>query len=60
MFQALATTRTGRSRLEHRYGGLDAEMAKCPCRHDSNRLEYRHEVQWREGTFMRLQKPQLH
>ena len=34
---ALAMTRTGRSRLEHRHGWLDAGMAECPCSHDSNR-----------------------
>ena len=33
----LAMTRTGRSRLEHRHGWLDAGMAECPCSQDSNR-----------------------
>ena len=40
---ALAMTRTGRSRLEHRHGWLDAVMAECPCSHG-----------WREGTGLFL------
>ncbi|HUS89395.1 MAG TPA: hypothetical protein VMW91_08530 [Desulfosporosinus sp.] len=41
-------TRTGRSRLEHRHGWLDAGMAECPCSHG-----------WREGTFQKVSKEKL-
>ena len=36
-------TRTGRSRLEHRHGWLDAVMVECPCSQG-----------WREGTFQKV------